>query len=105
MHFISSDNDGLTVVVSSLMIGGEVIIEVGSNESRISEGLGLGDSESSGILSVRSAELDGVGVSLADLPPLVVEGCPPLVGCLVTKLAVGRVANAEGDEVLPFVGT
>lgn len=104
VHFIS-DDDGLAVVVSSLLVGGEVIIEVGSNESRISEGLGLGDSESSGILSVRSAELDSVGVSLADLPPLVGEGCPPLVGCLVTTLAVGRVANVEGAGVLPIVGT
>ena len=105
VHFIS-DDDGFAVVVSSLlMVGGEVTIEVGSNESRISDGLGLGTSESSGMLSVRSAELDGVGVSLADLPPLVGEECPPLVGCLVTTLAVGRVANVEGDEVLPFVGT
>ena len=105
VHFISSDNDGLVVLVSSLMVGGEITIEVGSNESRISDGLGLGTSESSGMLSVRSAELAGVGVSLADLPPLVGEECPPLVGCLVTTLAVGRVANAEGVEVLPFVGT
>ena len=107
VHFIlSSDDDGLAVVVSSLlMVGGEETIEVGSNESRISDGLGLGDSESSGILSMRSSELDCVGVSLADLPPLVGEECPPLVGCLVTTLAVGRVANVEGDEVLPFVGT
>lgn len=105
VHFISSDDDGLAVVVTSLLVGGEVTIEVGSNESRISDGLGLGDSESSAMLSVRSSELDGDGVSLADLPPLVGEECPPLVGCLVTTLAVGRVANIEGVEVLPFVGT
>lgn len=106
VHFIlSSDDDGLAVVVSSLLVGGELTIEVGSNESRISDGLGLGDSESSGMLSVRSSELDGVGVSLEDFPPLVGEECSPLVGCLVTTLEVGRVANVEGDEVLPFVGT